>query len=125
MLYMNPVTPIVPDDVISNGRITAAVTHNINSCIALDNMVIDDLGMVTLYSSEEHELFSVPHIKADLEKAGLKNIELDGELYIHGMDFNDIHSIVSRTTNLHPAHHTMEYHVFDIIDENTDDNPES
>jgi hypothetical protein len=47
-----------------------------------------------------------------------RNVELDGELYIHGWDFNDIHSVVSRTKNIHPSEHLMEFHVFDLITKN-------
>jgi ATP-dependent DNA ligase len=41
--------------------------------------------------------------------------EWDGELYIHGESFETIHSIVSRTTNIHPDFHRMEYHLFDVV----------
>lgn len=71
-----------------------------------------------LLSSEENWITSVPHIQsalhAQLEQPGL---ELDGELYTHGMDFNEIHSRVGRTVNLHPDHEAIQYHVFDIVNE--------
>lgn len=67
-----------------------------------------------LLSSEENLLFSVPHIIEALNKSGL-TIELDGELYCHGMSFEDIVSITSRTQNLHPNHQVMQYHLFDIV----------
>ena len=76
---------------------------------------------VMLLSSEENEIVSVPHIKEYLmtvaKKLG-KPIELDGELYIHGTRQNETRSIVGRTVNLNPFHETMQYHIFDIIDEN-------
>ena len=75
----------------------------------------------TLLSSEQNRISSVPHIMEALNELGKKlgkSIELDGELYTHGLAFEDVHSVVGRTVNLHPLHETMEYHVFDIIDEN-------
>lgn len=67
-----------------------------------------------LLSSTEHKIISVPHIQRALQSLDI-HAELDGELYIHGKDFSEIASIVSRTKNLHPDHSTMEYHVFDVI----------
>lgn len=76
---------------------------------------------VSLLSSEETDRrFSLPHIKEELEKA--KSIfhsrgiyELDGEFYAHSMEHEDIHSICSRSTNLHPDYLKIEYHVFDHV----------
>lgn len=68
-----------------------------------------------LLSSEENLIFSVPHLNELLDKiANLPN-ELDGELYCHGMSFEDIVSITSRTVNLHPDHKRIQYHVFDVV----------
>lgn len=66
-----------------------------------------------LLSSTEDIIYSVPHINEALAKIKFP-FEPDGELYVHGMDFENIHSIVSRTVNLHPDHEQMQYHVFDI-----------
>ncbi len=78
-------------------------------------------GNVAMLSSEENLIGSVPKIFSGLVKLSLmfsKNpIELDGELYRHGMTFEDVHSIVGRTVNLNPEHDQMQYHVFDIVDE--------
>ena len=74
----------------------------------------------TLLSSEQNQISSVPHIKEALNELGKKlgkSIELDGELYTHGLAFEDVHSVVGRTVNLHPLHGSIEYHVFDIVDE--------
>lgn len=73
-------------------------------------------GKYMLLSSEENPFFSVPHIIEDLSKLGIDE-ELDGELYCHGMNFEQIHSIVSRTVNLHPNHMEIKYHVFDYVSE--------
>ena len=71
---------------------------------------------VMLLSSEENPFFSVPHITNSLSSLNL-GIESDGELYCHGMNFEQIHSIVSRTVNLHPDHKLIKYHVFDYVSE--------
>lgn len=72
---------------------------------------------VTLLTSTEELFISVPHINEHLrERFGhVGELELDGELYVHGLNLQQIHSIVSRRTNLHPDYESMQYHVFDII----------
>lgn len=72
-------------------------------------------GTYQLLSSECNIFNSVPHINEALNSSGLWPLKLDGELYLHGMNFEDIHSIVSRTVNLHPDYKEMEYHIFDIV----------
>ncbi len=79
--------------------------------------VIDENGKVLLYSSEANQILFLPHINNALMRTGLKNIELDGECYVHGMPLEDIHSIVSRKVNAHPYSNIMEYHIFDIVNE--------
>jgi ATP-dependent DNA ligase len=77
--------------------------------------VFDVAGNVTLYSSEQNIITSVPHINEQLETLQLQNMELDGELYVHGKPFEQIHSIVGRTVNQHYNSESMQYHVFDIV----------
>lgn len=67
-----------------------------------------------LLSSEENIFYSVPHLNEILSNTGLK-VELDGELYCHGMSLEEINSIVSRTVNLHPDHQKIEFHAFDMV----------
>jgi DNA ligase-1 len=67
-----------------------------------------------LLSSEENIIYSVPHLNAIIGGLGLKP-ELDGELYCHGMSFEQIVSITSRTVNLHPDYKRIQFHVFDIV----------
>ncbi len=75
-------------------------------------------NIVTLFSSECHIIKSVPHINEAIAKLDLPNgMELDGELYQHGADFSEIHSIVGRSATISLDYESMEYHVFDIIDE--------
>lgn len=73
----------------------------------------------TLYSSELNEFFSVPHINQELFLQDIHPdiLELDGELYVHGWDFPEIHSVVGRTKNLHPQYEHMQFHVFDTVND--------
>jgi DNA ligase-1 len=71
-------------------------------------------GDYMLLSSEENIIYSVPHINQWLKKLHL-TCELDGELYCHGMSFENITSITSRTVNPHHDFTKIKYHVFDIV----------
>jgi ATP-dependent DNA ligase len=77
--------------------------------------IFDEYGKVTLLSSEENQFVSVPHIVEQLENMGLKSIELDGELYTHGVNHQTIHGAIARTVNLHPEYENVEYHIFDYM----------
>jgi len=76
-------------------------------------------GTWVLLSSSEEVIFSMPHILAELTclfpNNGTAWPEFDGELYLHGLDFDSIHSIVSRTVNMHSEASQMEYHIFDYV----------
>lgn len=80
--------------------------------------IIDDDGIATLLSSEENVFTSLPHIEEQVEALGLRNKELDGELYVHGMPFQSIASIAKTKIGLHPDYKSMEYHVFDEVSNN-------
>lgn len=69
-----------------------------------------------LLSSEENIIYSVPHINGILSNLQLR-AELDGELYCHGMSFEEIVSITSRTVNLHIDYKNIKFHIFDIIND--------
>jgi DNA ligase-1 len=69
-----------------------------------------------LLSSEEHIIYSVPHLNEALSKLGLRS-ELDGELYNHSMNFNEIQSITSRTVNISSDSTEIQFHVFDIVND--------
>ena len=75
-----------------------------------------------LLSSEENSFdHTVPHILIEYISFCNKNKvypELDGELYKHGLTFEEIHSIVSTSrVSLHPDYQRIEFHYFDIIEE--------
>jgi len=71
-----------------------------------------------LLSSYGNEFNQLPHINAFIKNSPeLKDIPLDGELYIHGKPFDGkdgIHSICARRTNKHSFSDTMQFHIFDI-----------
>jgi ATP-dependent DNA ligase len=71
---------------------------------------------IELISSECNLIQSVPHINQAFKDQKIDK-ELDGELYVHGMDFSEIHSIVSRKSakTIHPQAHKMQFHVFDLV----------
>jgi ATP-dependent DNA ligase len=70
----------------------------------------------TFWSSTEESLnFAIPHLLENLKKSDLSHeVHFDGELYTHGLPFEEIHSRVSRTRELHPEHALIEYHIFDL-----------
>lgn len=80
----------------------------------------DESGNVILRSSTQEVITSVPHINAEIEElCTSSNITipmLDGELYVHGLSFEDIYSITSRTVNFHEQFEHMEFHVFDLME---------
>jgi ATP-dependent DNA ligase len=78
-------------------------------------VLVDESGIVTLLSSEENCINSVPHINRAIESLHLRSVELDGELYVHGADFSSLHSIISRKVEMHPDSQYMELHLFDIV----------
>ena len=79
---------------------------------------VDKVGW-QLWSSQLNEFLSVPHISMALYSQKVPiTVELDGELYCHGMSFEEIHSRVSRTVNLHPLYEEIKFHIFDIVDPN-------
>lgn len=70
----------------------------------------------SLLSSEENLIFGMKHIENALDSLPFTT-ELDGELYCHGMSFEQIFSRVSRGVNYHPEAHQIGYYTFDICDE--------
>lgn len=80
-------------------------------------------GKANLLSSSDTLINSVPHINDILEILAqvlkLGDIELDGELYCHEMEFDEIHSIVSRQyeSTRHEDYLKISYHIFDIVSE--------
>jgi len=94
-----------------NNRALLQPKYNGERCRAVFNAE----GKVDLLSSEMHIITGVPHLIKKLQALHLRNLELDGELYTHHMDFSLIHSIVSRKVALHTSYEVMEYVVFDLV----------
>ena len=73
-----------------------------------------------LVSSEENPFFSVPHIIEELKQFKINQL-IDGELYSHELMLEGghelIHSLASRTVNLHERHKELQLHIFDIESE--------
>jgi len=92
---------------------------------SVTNYEVPELGPVrvaSLFSSEENTFnLTVPHIlMAYISVCRKFNYfpELDGELYSHGLTFEEIHSIVSTSrVSLHPDYQKIEFHYFDLIEE--------
>jgi DNA ligase-1 len=74
-------------------------------------------GHVVLGTRSGKEWTAPKHIIADLEKVMPQEMVLDGELYIHGVDFE---SLTSWAKKYHKGEtDQLEYHIFDMpIDEN-------
>lgn len=80
------------------------------------------LNEYLLLSSEENIFYSVPHLNRAFSSLRLGG-DFDGELYNHDIylegGFDLLSSIISRTVNLHPRHEEIEFHCFDIINDQT------
>jgi len=84
-------------------------------------------GLITynsssLLSSTAELITGVPHITDTLQHiAHYQDVkmEIDGELYCHGMDQSTINGIVSRKyiDNLHPDYEKIKFHLFDLIND--------
>ena len=77
--------------------------------------IFDSEGCLTLLTSEENLITSVPHIFDALQDMGLRDIELDGELYCHGTPHQEIHGVVGRTVNIHNDFESIQFHIFDYV----------
>ena len=79
-----------------------------------------DKGQVKLYSSTGIEITSVPHINKELQEllsdvTALKlDLELDGELYLHGMKHPEISGLVRTKWGAPEEAKRLQYHIFDI-----------
>lgn len=76
--------------------------------------LINDGRVCLLLSSTEEIITSVPHINR-MAPHVMPIGEWDGELYVHGWTFEQIHSVVSRSVNLHENYAEMQFHCFDHV----------
>ena len=68
---------------------------------------------VLLFSSTDEFITTLPHINNQM--SFFPPGEYDGELYVHGWTFSEIHSAVSTYTSEHPKANEVQYHLFDCI----------
>ncbi len=88
--------------------------YNGNRC----RVIFDGNGNPHLRSSSDAPITSVDHLKPQLKALSMMNIELDGELYIHGMPHQDINGIVRRTNTVHVDAGRIQYHIYDFPNDN-------
>lgn len=62
--------------------------------------------------SRNGKVINLPHIVEAIHAAGLQNLHLDGELYIHGMLLQDIGSLVKKPRE---ESRKLQYHVYDVV----------
>lgn len=73
---------------------------------------------VNLWTRKGKPIESVPHIVEELTNILTPGQIWDGELYVHGMEFEKIMSIARRKAkNMHPEYLSMQFHIFDVVDE--------
>lgn len=65
-----------------------------------------------LYSSTGLRKVCLPTIEREIAQLPFKSF--DGELYKHGKPWNWINSIASRTVGIHKEESELEYHIFDL-----------
>lgn len=69
-----------------------------------------------LYSSTANPIIFLPHLNRAVNEMNALE-ELDGEAYNHDLPHEMIHGIVSRTKNIHKDFKLVQFHIFDICDE--------
>lgn len=79
--------------------------------------VVDASGKCTLWSRTRKPINSVPHIVAAIEKLGIKNVVLDGELYNHAYKdkFEELTHFI-RQSKPEAGHTVVQYHIYDMAD---------
>lgn len=83
-------------------------------CIA----IVDRNGQVTLWSRKREPITSQPHIVKELQEFakefGLTDIAFDGELYKHGVKFQELAKYI-RPQNPRPGvEDVVQYHIYDV-----------
>lgn len=74
-------------------------------------------GEVLLTSRAGKPIESVPHLNSELAAFMANGETWDGELYVHGMAFEELMSICKKKAkNLAPNYSIVQFHVFDVVD---------
>lgn len=81
--------------------------------------MLDTNGKVILKTRRRHDIPKFDKLRADLQRlynqSDDKSIILDGELYMHGMDLQNISGIVRAETNRDEEKNNLEYWLFDCF----------
>tara|TARA_B110000093_G_scaffold170624_1_gene199827 strand:- start:325 stop:1476 length:1152 start_codon:yes stop_codon:yes gene_type:complete len=67
------------------------------------------------FYSRSGQEYSLPHIENYINTSALKNLKLDGELYIHGMSLQDVSKII-KAPHSDEAKAKLQYHIYDSPD---------
>lgn len=79
---------------------------------------IDNSGGIRFFSRQSSEFLTLSHLKEELQKLNYRNIILDGELYSHKINFQEIISAVKRD-EVSDKTPLIEYIVYDAALSNT------
>lgn len=66
-----------------------------------------------LYSRQGKPI-DLPHVIEAIKSAGLEDLHLDGELYVHGLSLQDISGLVKRSQ---PASKNLTFYMYDVVSE--------
>lgn len=94
----------VKPESIDWGTATLQPKLNGNRCLYKDGQLYSRGGKV----------INLPHVVEAIHAAGLWDLHLDGELYVHGMPLQQINS---RVKKLQDVSLELEYHIYDVVDE--------
>lgn len=76
--------------------------------------VIDEDGEVSLISRKGKEIDTVNHINETIKRLGLKNATLDGELYAHGLSFQENMKIIKKYREGETE--AVCFHIYDVVE---------
>jgi DNA ligase-1 len=65
--------------------------------------------------SRSGKVINLPHIVDAINASGVQHLHLDGELYLHGKTLQELGSLIRKLT---PESEQVEFHIYDVVDEN-------
>lgn len=77
-------------------------------------LAVKEDGKVVLLSRQGKKFNALPHIIAELEKIIPDGVVLDGELYVHGEEFQELIHLIKRDEP-HEDSIKIEYHIYDCF----------
>jgi DNA ligase-1 len=75
-----------------------------------------------LWTRGRKRLYGLDHIEKEILRVAdtvTKKVWLDGEIYCHGMSFQEITSLAKKQKNLSGQSAKLEYHIYDLVSTNT------